>query len=39
MLKVEKIDFIDKKDQVYTINKYQIESFPLNRWRRSKQSY
>lgn len=29
MLKVEKIDFIDKKDRVYTINKYQIESFPI----------
>ena len=29
MLKVEKIDFTDKKNQVYTINKHQIESFPL----------
>lgn len=29
MLKVEKIDFIDKKDRVYTVNKFQIESFPL----------
>lgn len=29
MLKVEKIDFIDKKDRVYTINKYQLESFPI----------
>ena len=29
MLKVEKIDFIDSKDRVYTITKYQIESFPL----------
>lgn len=29
MLKVEKIEFIDKKDRVYTIHKHQIESFPL----------
>lgn len=29
MLKVDKIDFIDKKDRVYTIDKYQIESFPM----------
>lgn len=29
MLRVEKIDFIDKKDRVYTVNRYQIESFPL----------
>ncbi|MBT2728400.1 phage tail family protein [Bacillus sp. ISL-75] len=29
MLKVNQIEFIDQNDQVYLINNYQIESFPL----------
>lgn len=29
MLRVEKIEFIDSENEIYTVNKYQIESFPL----------